>query len=161
MKEYLKLKIKNGVVTIKLLPDVAPLHVEQISRLANNGFYNGLKWHRVIDGFMAQTGCPVGNGSGDCGEMLKAEFNKIYAFKRGAVGAARTQDPNTASSQFFICFKDSYHLNGNYTLFGVVENGMEHVDALQKGDPNKNGFVENPDIIEKAWVEKVNDSVVL
>ncbi len=125
----------GGSVVIELFPDVAPQHVAQIKKLTNAGFYNGIVFHRVIDGFMAQTGDPTGTGTGGSDEPdLKAEFNSKN-FGRGTVGMARTNDPNSANSQFFICFDDCSFLNGQYTVFGQVTQGMEFVDALPKGEP--------------------------
>ncbi len=123
---------KDGRVVIELLPDVAPKHVKRIKTLTREGFYDGIVFHRVIPGFMAQTGDPQGNGQGGSKlPDLPAEFNE-YTFKRGTVGAARTQDPNTANSQFFICFNDDgcRHLTGQYTVWGQVLRGMAHVDKI-------------------------------
>jgi peptidylprolyl isomerase len=142
------LDLKDGRVTIELFPDVAPKHVERFKTLIKQGFYNGLKFHRVITGFMAQTGDPTGTGSGGSKlPNLKAEFNS-KPFKRGTLGAARTNDPDTANSQFFICFEATPHLNGQYTAFGQVIDGMQFVDRIKKGnDPS--GQVFNPDTIIK------------
>jgi peptidylprolyl isomerase len=129
------LELKTGKVTIRLRPDLAPLHVARIKELTRQGFYNGLKWHRVIPGFMAQTGDPRGDGTG--GSKLpdvKAEFTPT-AFERGTLGAARANDPDSANSQFFICFKHSPFLNGQYTVFGNVVDGMQYVDQIAKGEP--------------------------
>lgn len=129
------LELKTGKVTIRLRPDLAPLHVARVKELTKRGFYNGLKWHRVIPGFMAQTGDPKGDGSGGSDlPDLKAEFTPT-AFERGTIGAARTDQPNTANSQFFICFKHTPFLNGNYTVWGNVVDGMQHVDQIAKGEP--------------------------
>ncbi len=142
--------VKSGRVVIELRPDLAPKHVERIKKLTREGFYNGLKFHRVIPGFMAQTGDPTGTGTGGSKlPDLNAEFTKT-AFKRGTLGAARTNLPNTANSQFFICFEDAAHLNGKYTVFGQVVEGMEHVDKIKKG--NGDGPVFNPDVIIKMQV---------
>lgn len=141
------LDLKDGRVTIKLLSDIAPNHVERIKTLTRDGFYDGLKWHRVIDGFMAQTGDPTGTGtSGSDLPDLNAEFND-YNFGRGTIGMARTNDPNSANSQWFICFDDCSFLNGQYTVWGQVTDGMEHVDAITRGEPPA-----NPDTIVKMVV---------
>lgn len=140
------LKLKDGVVVIELFPDEAPKHVARIKELARSGFYDGLLFHRVIDGFMAQTGDPNGNGTGGSGKKIPAEFNKI-PHKRGIVSMARAQDPNSADSQFFIVLKDSPFLDGQYTVFGRVISGMEFVDNIKKGNPSQNGAVMNPDSI--------------
>ena len=139
------LKLKDGDVVIELFEDVAPNHVARIKELVRQGFYNGLKFHRVIDGFMAQTGCPLGTGTGGSGKKLKAEFNQ-KPHKRGTVSMARAANPDSADSQFFICFADAPWLNGQYTVFGEVTSGMEYVDGIKKGD-GYNGMVENPDVI--------------
>ncbi len=143
----LVLELKTGKVTIKLRPDLAPKHVERVKQLAGEGFYNGLKFHRVIDGFMAQTGDPTGTGSGGSKYPdLPAEFSPTQ-FERGVIGAARTNDPNSANSQFFICFAHSPFLNGKYTVWGQVIDGMQHVDNVAKGEPPA-----TPDVIVKAYV---------
>ena len=147
----LYLDLKNGRVTIELLPTKAPGHVARIKELVRSGFYDGLKFHRVIDGFMAQTGCPQGTGTGGSGKKLKAEFNDTQ-HTRGTVSMARAQDPNSGDSQFFICFANAPHLNGQYTAWGKVTEGMEHVDAIKKGDSYSNGSVKDPDTIIKATV---------
>ena len=126
--------LETGPVTIELRPDLAPNHVARIKELAREGFYDGVVFHRVIDGFMAQTGCPHGTGTGGSGKKLKAEFNK-EPHVRGVASMARAQDPNSGDSQFFICFDDATFLDGQYTVWGVVTEGMEHVDALPKGEP--------------------------
>ena len=141
----LLLKLKDGDVIIEMYPDVAPNHVARIKELVRSGFYNGLKFHRVIDGFMAQTGCPYGNGTGGSGTKLKAEFNKM-PHKRGTVSMARSMFPDSADSQFFICFADCDWLNGQYTVWGEVTSGMEFVDNIKKGD-GANGAVSDPDEI--------------
>jgi peptidylprolyl isomerase len=129
------LELKTGKVTIKLRPDLAPKHVERFKMLINEGFYNGLKFHRVIPGFMAQTGDPQGTGAGGSKYPdLPAEFTPT-AFERGTLGAARTNDPNSANSQFFITFTHTPHLNGQYTVFGQVVDGMQYVDQIAKGEP--------------------------
>lgn len=146
--------LKDGRVVIELLPDLAPGHVYRIKKLTREGFYNGLKFHRVIEGFMAQTGDPKGNGTGGSymGDM-KAEFNN-EPHVRGAVSMARAFDPNSANSQFFIVYKDARFLDGKYTLFGRVIYGMNHIDNIKKGDQRQNGAVENPDIIVRMTVAK-------
>jgi peptidylprolyl isomerase len=140
------LDTKDGRVTIRLRPDLAPHHVQQIKTLVKQGFYNGLLFHRVIGGFMAQTGDPTGTGSGGSSlPDLKAEFTKT-PFKRGTIGMARTSDPDSANSQFFICFGDASFLNGQYTVVGEVVSGMDVVDKIKKGNP-QSGAVSNPDKI--------------
>lgn len=141
----LVLKLKDGDVVIEMFPDAAPKHVARIKELVRAQFYNGLKFHRVIDGFMAQTGCPYGNGTGGSGKKLKAEFNKM-PHKRGTVSMARSMMPDSADSQFFICFADCDWLNGQYTVWGEVTSGMEYVDLIKRGT-GSNGMVSNPDEI--------------
>ncbi len=129
------LTLEGGDVVINLRPDLAPGHVDQIKELVREGFYNGVVFHRVIPGFMAQGGDPTGTGMGGSDKPnLKAEFNK-EPHVRGVCSMARSQNPNSANSQFFICFDDARFLDGQYTAWGVVESGMEHVDALPKGEP--------------------------
>ncbi|MGY9048864.1 peptidylprolyl isomerase [Puniceibacterium antarcticum] len=143
------LELKDGTVTIELLPDVAPKHVERMKTLARAGAYDNVCFHRVIDGFMAQTG-DVANGNMEKDFNLRsagtggsehpdvpAEFSKL-PHDRGTIGAARSQNPNSANSQFFINFKDNHFLNGQYTVYGRVISGMEHVDAITKGEPPAN-----------------------
>lgn len=143
----LYLDLKDGRVTIKMMPDKAPGHVARIKELTREGFYDGVVFHRVIDGFMAQTGDPTGTGTGGSDKPdLKAEFND-YNFGRGAIGMARTNDPNSANSQWFICFDDCSFLNGQYTVWGQVTEGMEHVDAIERGEPPA-----NPDKIVKMQI---------
>lgn len=137
------LDLKDGRVTIQLLPEVAPGHVARVKELISEGFYDGLKFHRVIGGFMAQTGCPDGIGTGGSGKKLKAEFSDT-PYVRGTVGAARSMSPDSADSQFFITFGDTPHLEGQYTVWGQVIDGMEHVDKIAKGEPPR-----NPDSIVK------------
>jgi peptidylprolyl isomerase len=141
------LETKNGRVTIMLRPDLAPKHVAQIKALTQKGFYDGIVFHRVIDGFMAQTGDPTGTGTGRS-ELpnVPAEFSQT-PFKRGTVGMARSQEPNSANSQFFITFADAPFLNGKYTVFGEVVQGMDVVDKIKKGDQAQNGSVKSPDAI--------------
>lgn len=137
-EQFLHIETSKGPVVIKLRPDLAPKHVERITQLANEGFYDGIIFHRVIDGFMAQTGDPTGTGMGGS-EMddLKAEFSKEN-FDRGTVGMARSSYPHSANSQFFICFDDASFLNGQYTVWGNVVSGMENVDKINMGEPPAN-----------------------
>jgi len=146
----LLLKLKDGDVIIEMYPDVAPNHVARIKELVRQGFYDGLKFHRVIDGFMAQTGDPLGNGTGGSGQKLKAEFNSKH-HGRGAVSMARAQDPDSADSQFFICFQDAGFLDGQYTVWGQVVSGMEFVDNIKRGT-GSNGEVIDPDVIVSMQV---------
>lgn len=125
---------ETGDVTIKLRPDLAPAHCAQITRLVEEGFYDGLTFHRVIDGFMAQGGCPDGTGMGGADTKIPAEFSREPHVK-GVCSMARAQNPNSASSQFFICFDDAGFLDGQYSVWGVVESGMDLIDALPKGEP--------------------------
>ena len=142
----------GGDVVIKLRPDLAPGHVERITDLANSGFYDGVVFHRVIPGFMAQGGDPTGTGrSGSDKPNLKAEFSK-EPHVRGTVSMARTPDPDSANSQFFICFDDARFLDGQYTVWGQVESGMDHVDALPAGEPPR-----EPGKIVKATVSKAGE----
>ena len=146
------LTLKDGKVVIRLRPDIAPKHVERLKTLARKGFYDGLKFHRVIDGFMAQTGDPRGDGTGGSDlPNLPAEFNPM-PFERGVLGMARSQNPNSANSQFFIMFANGAFLNGKYTAFGEVVSGMEFVDKIKKGDSAANGVVTAPDVIVKLQV---------
>ena len=134
----------KGKVVIAMRPDLAPGHVARIKELVREGFYDGIVFHRVIDGFMAQTGCPQGTGTGGSGKKLKAEFNK-EPHVRGTVSMARAGDPNSGDSQFFICFCDATFLDNEYTAWGNVVEGMEHVDKIKRGEP-----VRDPDKIIKA-----------
>ncbi len=145
------LDLKDGRVTIEMRPDLAPKHVARIKTLVREGFYDGLVFHRVIDGFMAQTGDPLGNGTGGSGTKIPAEFSK-QPFERGTVGMARSQDPNSGDSQFFICFAPASFLNGQYTVWGQVVDGMEHVDGIKRGSEARNGEVTNPDKIVRMQV---------
>ena len=142
--DTLILDTSKGRVVIEMRPDLAPGHVTRIKELVREGFYDGVVFHRVIDGFMAQTGCPHGTGTGGSGRKLAAEFTG-EAHVRGTVSMARAQDPNSGDSQFFICFAESPWLNGQYTVWGQVTEGMENVDTIERGEP-----VRNPDRIEKA-----------
>ncbi len=146
MENMLYLELEGGRVVIELLPAAAPNHVARIKELAREGFYDGLKFHRVIDGFMAQTGDPRGNGTGGSGQNIDAEFND-EPHSRGAVSMARAQNPNSADSQFFIVLADSLFLDGEYTLCGRVASGMEFVDQIKKGSQADNGSVSDPDHI--------------
>jgi peptidylprolyl isomerase len=128
------LTLDTGPVTIKLLPDKAPGHVARIKELARTGFYDGLAFHRVIDRFMAQGGCPEGSGMGGSGKKLKQEFNDV-SHQRGVCSMARASNPDSADSQFFICFDDASFLDKQYTVWGKVTSGMENVDKLPKGEP--------------------------
>ena len=161
--DTLVLKLKDGDVAIQLRPDLAPKHVAQIEKLASEGAYDGVAFHRVIAGFMAQTGDVkygntkkgynadlVGTGGSDLPD-LPAEFSKA-PYVRGTVGMARSQDPNSANSQFFIMFAPAPSLEGDYTVVGEVESGMEFVDRIKKGDPGQNGSVENPDSMIKVRI---------
>ena len=134
----------KGKVTIAMRPDLAPNHVARIKELVRDKFYDGVAFHRVIDGFMAQTGCPHGTGTGGSGKKLKAEFNR-EPHKRGTVSMARAQNPDSGDSQFFICFDDAPFLNGQYTVWGEVIEGMDNVDKIKRGEP-----VSDPDRILKA-----------
>jgi peptidylprolyl isomerase len=140
-----------GRVVIEMRPDLAPHHVARITQLVRRGFYNGLKFHRVIPGFMAQTGDPNGDGTGGSGQNLKAEFTNTH-FARGIVGMARSSDPDSADSQFFICTGDAGFLDGQYTVWGQVVSGMEFVDQLHAGTQENNGAVDNPDKIIRLQV---------
>ena len=147
-QDTLVIELKTGRVLVKMRPDLAPKHVERVKALAREGFYDGHKFHRVIDGFMAQTGDPTGTGMGGSKlPNLPAEFTR-EVYKRGSIGAARTPDPNSANSQFFICFGDGCRgLTGQYTLWGEVVEGMEHVDQIAKGEPPP-----QPDVMQKVYV---------
>jgi peptidylprolyl isomerase len=127
----------KGAVTIALRPDLAPGHVARIKELVRDGFYDGLVFHRVIDGFMAQTGCPHGRGTGGSGRKLQAEFS-AEKHKRGTVSMARAMEPDSGDSQFFICFAEAPWLDRQYTVWGEVVDGMEAVDAIEKGEPPRN-----------------------
>jgi peptidylprolyl isomerase len=153
MAEYVVMDLKSGPVKIKLRPDLAPNHVARIKELAQQGFYDGIVFHRVIPGFMAQTGDPTGTGSGGS-ELpdLRAEFSN-EKHKRGTLSMARSSSPNSANSQFFICFDDAPWLDKQYTAWGEVESGMEHVDAIKKGGEHNNGAISGePDKIVKMRV---------
>ncbi len=149
----LYMDLPYGRVVIRLRPDLAPQHVERIRELTRQGFYDGLVFHRVIDGFMAQTGDPTGTGRGGSPlPDLPAEFSR-EPFQRGTLGMARTQDPNSANSQFFICFAAASHLTGQYTVWGQVIEGMDYVDQIRRGEPPR-----NPDrIVRMRLAEDVTD----
>ena len=135
LEDTLLLDTETGRVTIRLRPDLAPQHVARIKELAREGFYDGVVFHRVIPGFMAQGGCPHGTGMGGSSKPnLPAEFSR-QPHVRGVCSMARTNNPNSANSQFFICFDDATFLDGQYTVWGEVTEGMEHIDALPKGEP--------------------------
>jgi peptidylprolyl isomerase len=151
LENTLYMDVPAGRVVIEMRPDLAPNHVAQIKRLTREGFYDGVPFHRVIEGFMAQTGDPTGTGTGGSGNKLKAEFSK-EKHVRGTLSMARTADPNSADSQFFIMFAPAPHLDGQYTVWGKVVSGMEFVDAIKKGDTARNGAVSNPDKIIKMQV---------
>src|ERR1700738_3372639 len=140
-----------GRVVIELRPDLAPETVAQIKKLVRQGFYDGIVFHRVVDGFLAQTGDPKGDGTGGSGHKLKAEFSN-EKHVRGVVSMARASDPNSADSQFFIMFGPATSLDGQYTIWGKVASGMEYIDKVKKGDPARNGSVTNPDKIIKMQV---------
>ena len=147
----LYMDVPKGRVVIALRPDLAPKTVAHIKELVRRGFYDGLTFHRVIDGFMAQTGDPKGDGSGGSGQTVPAEFSQGH-FVRGTVGLARAEDPNSGDSQFFICFAPAPFLDGKYTIFGQVVSGMEAVDAIKKGDRENNGHVTDPDHIIRMQI---------
>jgi peptidylprolyl isomerase len=151
LEDTLYLDVPAGRVVIEMRPDLAPGHCAHIKALARRGFYDGIVFHRVIDGFMAQTGDPTGTGSGGSGQRLKAEFND-EPHVRGTMSMARTSDPDSADSQFFICFADARFLDRQYTVWGQVVSGMEHIDAIKKGSQAANGAVTNPDAIVKMQV---------
>jgi peptidylprolyl isomerase len=145
--DVLILETTRGAVTIAMRPDLAPRHVARIKELVRDGFYDGIVFHRVIDGFMAQTGDPTGTGTGGSGKKLKAEFSR-EPHKRGTVSMARAQNPDSGDSQFFICFEDAPFLNGQYTVWGKVIDGMENVDGIKRGEP-----VVDPDKIVSAKIK--------
>ncbi|HTV88294.1 MAG TPA: peptidylprolyl isomerase [Stellaceae bacterium] len=147
----LYLDVPAGRVVIAMRPDLAPTHCAQISALVRQQFYDGIVFHRVIAGFMAQTGDPTGTGAGGSGQTLKAEFSDA-PFVRGTLGMARTSDPDSADSQFFIMFAPAPSLDGQYTVWGEVTSGMEHIDQIKKGDDRRNGIVSNPDKIIRMQV---------
>ena len=144
LENTLYMDVPAGRVVIELRPDIAPQTVARIKELTRRGFYDGITFHRVIDGFMAQTGDPKGDGTGGSGQKLKAEFNK-EPHVRGTASMARAASPDSGDSQFFICFDDASFLNGQYTVWGKVTEGMENVDKIKRGEP-----VKDPDKIVKA-----------
>ena len=149
----LVLELKDGTVLIEMLPEIAPKHVARIKELVRDGFYDGLFFHRVMEGFMAQTGDPRGDGTGGSGQKIEAEFSS-EPFVRGTVGMARAQNPNSGDSQFFICFDDAQFLNGQYTVWGRVIEGMEAVDAIKKAPAGRSsGTVDDPDRIVSLKVQ--------
>ena len=150
LENIIVMALKEGPIYIKLMPEAAPNHVSRIKELTRQGFYNGVPFHRVIDGFMAQTGDPTGTGTGGSGQKIDAEFNNEKHL-RGTVSMARAADPNSADSQFFIVFDEAPHLDRNYTAFGQVIEGMELVDAIKKG-VGPNGMVSDPDKIVEMFV---------
>jgi peptidylprolyl isomerase len=135
--KFITIETSQGNVVIETLPKIAPNHVKRIKELVKTGFYDGIIFHRVIDGFMAQTGDPDGNGTGGSGQNLKAEFSD-YEYKYGTVGMARSMNPDSGDSQFFICFDGCSHLTGQYTVWGQVTSGMEAVEKLAIGEPPRN-----------------------
>ena len=151
LENTLYLNLEYGRVAIKLHPELAPKHVARIKELVRQGFYDGIVWHRVIEGFMAQTGDPKGDGTGGSGQKIQAEFN-TGKHVRGSVSMARSSNINSADSQWFIVTKDSNFLDGQYTYWGEVVSGMEFVDQLRKGDPADNGSVAYPDRIIRLRV---------
>jgi peptidylprolyl isomerase len=147
----LYMDVPAGRVVIAMRPDLAPATCAQIKELVRRHFYDGIVFHRVIAGFMAQTGDPTGTGTGGSGHKLKAEFSKEH-FVRGTVGMARSSDPDSADSQFFIMFAPAPSLDGQYTVWGEVTSGMEYIDQIKKGDPARNGMVTSPDHIVRMQV---------
>ena len=135
--KFITIETSHGNVVIETLPKIAPKHVKRIKELVKTGFYDGIIFHRVIEGFMAQTGDPDGNGTGGSGQNLKAEFSD-YEYKYGTVGMARSMNPDSGDSQFFICFDGCSHLTGQYTVWGQVTSGMEAVEKLAIGEPPRN-----------------------
>ncbi len=151
LENTLYLDLASGRVVIAMRPDFAPITCARIKELVRGGFYDGLSFHRVITGFMAQTGDPKGDGTGGSGQRLRAEFSQ-ERHVRGTVSMARASDPHSADSQFFIMFAPAPSLDGKYTVWGSVISGMEHVDRIRKGDAARNGVVVNPDRIERMQV---------
>ena len=149
LENTLYMDLEHGRVVIDLRPDLAPRHVARIKELARAGFYDGLTFHRVIDGFMAQGGDPSGNGTGGSGRKIPAEFSSpdVAQHLRGTVSMARSRDPDSADSQFFICFRPAPFLDGQYTIWGQVSEGMEFVDMIKRGEP-----VSDPDVIRRMQV---------
>ncbi len=147
----LYMDVPFGRVVIEMRPDLAPNHCAQIKALARRGFYDGVVFHRVIEGFMVQTGDPTGTGTGGSGHQLRSEFSS-EKHVRGTASMARASDPNSADSQFFIMFAPTPSLDNQYTIWGQVSSGMEFIDKIKKGDPARNGSVVNPDKIIKMQV---------
>jgi peptidylprolyl isomerase len=153
-KVFLNIQTANGVIKIQTFDSIAPNHAKRVKQLADSGFYNNSPFHRVIDGFMVQGGDPTGTGTGGSGVKLKSEFSNI-SHKRGIVSMARASDPNSADSQFFIMLADNPHLDGQYTVFGKVVEGMDFVDKIKKAPSNsQSGVVQNPDKIIKMYTSK-------
>lgn len=151
LENTLYMDLKYGRVVIEMRPDIAPKHVARIKELVRQGFYNGLTFHRVIDGFMVQGGDPRGDGTGGSGQNIPAEFSSEHHV-RGVVSMARARNPNSADSQFFIMLGDAPYLDNKYTIWGKVVSGMEYVDKIKKGDRRRNGAVDNPDKIIRMQV---------
>ena len=147
------MELRTGDVVIEMLPELAPNHVKRIKTLVKQGFYDGLKFHRVIEGFMAQTGDPRGDGTGGSGQNIKAEFTGTR-FERGVVGMARSQNRDSADSQFFIMYGSAPSLNNKYTVWGEVVDGMEHVDRIKKGEAALKGVVQDPDKIVRMYMKE-------
>jgi peptidylprolyl isomerase len=152
LENTLYLDLKDGRVIIRLRPDLAPNHVARIKELARDGFYDGVVFHRVIEGFMAQGGDPTGTGMGGSGKKLDEEFSRVAKHVRGVCSMARSQNPNSADSQFFIMFDEARSLDGQYTIWGEVVEGMEFVDNIKKGSSFSNGTVKEPDAIVRMQV---------
>ena len=153
LENTLYMDLKDGRVVIRMLPNVAPKHVTRIKELVRSGFYDGLTFHRVIKNFIVQGGDPIGTGKGGSGQKIPAEFTTKYSHKRKAVSMARqTSDPNSADSQFFIVTADSAFLDGQYTIWGYVTEGMEFIDNIEQGNIFNNGIVDKPDKIIKMSV---------
>lgn len=152
-ENILVMELNSGEVVIEMLPDVAPKHVARIKELTREGFYDGIVFHRVLDGFMAQTGDPTGTGTGGSGQKIDAEFSS-EPYLRGTAGMARSQSPNSADSQFFITFAPARFLDNNYTVWGRVVSGMEHVDAIKKAPAgDQSGTVTDPDKMIRMRVQ--------
>ncbi len=151
LENTLYMDLKDGRVVIEMRPDLAPKHVAQIKRLTRKGFYDGLVFHRVIEGFMVQGGDPDGNGTGGSGTNIPAEFSDEQHL-RGVMSMARSRNPDSADSQFFIMLAHTPHLDGAYTIWGKVTNGMKYVDNIKKGDSRRNGSVDDPDKIVRMRV---------